>query len=387
MTRLRSYPLSSILSSTLSSPWARRYGPWLVLLVAAAAYYPRFIYAPAGMDLYAQAAACLLKGQMLETCDPLFTYPPIFAFIVLPLEPLPAWLRDVVWYFITLAATVGLFRLSEMVATNALAAPLTAAEQRWVRLIVLLLSLKLILAVFENQAYDALVVLFVVAGLAALVSGRALESGAGLGFAAALKATPLIFLPYLLWKRHFAAAAAFIVVFAVASYLPDLFFTPAGAAHGYFNSWLREVAGASFGIDPGAAKVEFWRGANLLNHSLRGAVSLNIDERTQHALHRAVLAAVDGVFVVFVGALLMLSPRHKQSIAIDGSLLLVSMLMLSPMTSQSHYVALVLPYMTLVTLQFRDERTANLGRAVLAASFVLVTLTTTAFWCSARWCC
>jgi hypothetical protein len=75
-----------------------------------------------------------------------------------------------------------------------------------------------------------------------------------------------------------------------------------------------------------------------------------------------------------VGTLIALSPRRPQSVAIDGSLLLIAMLMLSPMTSRSHYVALLLPYMTLVALNLRDARTAALGRALLAASFALVTL-------------
>ena len=119
----------------------------------------------------------------------------------------------------------------------------------------------------------------------------------------------------------------------------------------------------------------FWTGSNVLNHSLRGAVSLNIDEMTQHALHHAVLYAVDGAFVVVVATLIVLTPRGKPSIALDGSLLLISMLMLSPMTSRSHYVVLLLPYMTLLALAFRDDWTAKLGYAVLALSFVLVTLT------------
>jgi uncharacterized membrane protein YhaH (DUF805 family) len=50
------------------------------------------------------------------------------------------------------------------------------------------------------------------------------------------------------------------------------------------------------------------------------------------------------------------------------------MLMLSPMTSRSHYVALLLPYMTLLAHSWRDQRSAGLGRAVLALSFTLVTL-------------
>lgn len=176
-----------------------------------------------------------------------------------------------------------------------------------------------------------------------------------------------------MWKRHFVAAAAFAVVFVAASYLPELLFTPAGAAHGYFNTWLHEVVDAS--LDPGSAGPAFWTGANLLNHSLHGAVSLQIDETTQRALHHAVLYAVDAAFVAVVATLLVLSPRGRRSIAIDGSLLLISMLMLSPMTSRSHYVALLLPYMTLLTLNFHDQRTQTFGRCVLAASFVLITLT------------
>jgi hypothetical protein len=50
------------------------------------------------------------------------------------------------------------------------------------------------------------------------------------------------------------------------------------------------------------------------------------------------------------------------------------MLMLSPMTSRSHYVALLLPYMTLLACNWRDQRTGTLGRAVLLVSFALVTL-------------
>jgi len=212
------------------------------------------------------------------------------------------------------------------------------AELFWLRLFALLLSAKLILAVFENQAYDALVLVAVLIGLFALSADRPLAAGAGLALAAALKATPLIFLPYLLWKRYFAAAAAFVLVYALASLLPDLLFAPAGGP-GYFSTWLGEVAGPSLGINPVGAPFAFWDGANILNHSLRGAVSLNVDEAHHRSLFEAALAFADGCFVVLVGTLLAVSPRRPQAIAIDGSLLLIAMLMLSPMTSRSHYVA------------------------------------------------
>jgi Glycosyltransferase family 87 len=351
----------------------RRYRIELAVALAAAAYYPRFIKLPAGMETFPRAAACLWQGQMLQVCDPGFTYPPFFAFLMLPFAPMPMWLRDLVWYAVTLAATIGAFKISEVITGKALATPLKRAELSWLRFFTLLLSAKLILAVFENQAYDALVVVAVLVGLAGLSGERPVIAGAGLALAAALKATPLIFLPYLLWKRYFAAAAAFVVVYATASLLPDILFTPAGAA-GYFATWLREVAGPSLGLDPTGAPFAFWHSANVLNHSLHGAVALNIDEGGQRDLFETVLAAADGCFIAVVGALVARSPQRPESIAIDGSLLLIAMLMLSPMTSRSHYAALLLPYMTLVALNLRDAHTANLGRAVLGISFILVTL-------------
>jgi hypothetical protein len=189
--------------------------------------------------------------------------------------------RLVAWYVVTLAATIGSFKLSESIARKTLTAPLDHAELCWLRFFALLLSAKLILAVFENQAYDALVVMAVLLGLAALSEGRAFAAGASLALAAALKATPLIFLPYLLWKRHFTAAAIFGVVYALASLLPDILFAPAYSDayfSTYFSTWLYQVAGPALGINPAGAPFAFWDGANILNHSLRGAISLNIDE-------------------------------------------------------------------------------------------------------------
>jgi hypothetical protein len=239
-----------------------RYVAFLLMIVAAAAYYPRFVKLPAGMETYPQAASCLWYGQVLQVCDPGFTYPPFFALVMLPFAPMPPWLRDLVWYGVTLAATLGAFKLSEVLACQSLPAPLKRAELFWLRFFVLLLSAKLILAVFENQAYDALVLVAVLLGLSALSGDRPLTAGASLALAAALKATPLIFLPYLLWKRYFVAAAAFALVYATASILPDIFFAPAGSP-GYFSTWLGEVAGPALGIDPAGAPFAFWDGANI----------------------------------------------------------------------------------------------------------------------------
>jgi Glycosyltransferase family 87 len=362
-------------ANLLMKQWFDRHGFWVVLFFCCLAYYPRFVASSgAGMTLYPQAGRCILDSQILQKCAVLFTYPPAFAFIMIPLAPMPMWLRLMIWYVITVAAAVGSFKLSERLAARLFATPPSARELIWVRVIAVILSLKFVLAVLENEAYDAFSLVFIMLGLAGLADGREKAGGAALGFAAAVKATPLVFLPYLLVKKRFVAAAAFTAAMLLVSYLPDIFFSPAGAPAGYFRTWLHEVADASL-YDPKAAKLVFWSGANLLNHSLRGAVSLQIDEVKHQELHHLVLYGLYLVFGVLVAAMIMLRKAERDQIALDGSILLIAMLMLSPMTSRSHYVVLILPYMTLTMVMLRDQVTRGLGIAVMATSFFFLTVT------------
>ena len=86
-----------------------------------------------------------------------------------------------------------------------------------------------------------------------------------------------------------------------------------------------------------------------------------------------ILVAIDGVFGLAVAALLLISPRDKKYAAIDGAVLLIAMLALSPMTSRYHFV-LVLPAVVLVVAAvINDRRMRVYGSVVLAASFMLLT--------------
>jgi hypothetical protein len=55
------------------------------------------------------------------------------------------------------------------------------------------ISLKFILAVYEDQAYDLLVLPLILSGILALTDRRDVMAGATLAVAAALKITPLLF--------------------------------------------------------------------------------------------------------------------------------------------------------------------------------------------------
>jgi hypothetical protein len=176
--------------------------------------------------------------------------------------------------------------------------------------------LKFILAVYENQAYDLLSLPIILSGILALTDGRDVSGAIWLAAAAALKVTPLIFLPYLLFKGRIAAAGVFVIAFAVISFLPDFFFHPDGAAHGYFLTWIREVAVPGLFNDASATKLAFWDGANPYNLSLRGAVALAIDGTTYDFLFW--LRAVQIAFIVAVAAL-FIARRRKKAVPLEGA--------------------------------------------------------------------
>jgi hypothetical protein len=346
-----------------------RVGPWLGFCVAAAAYYPRFALRP-GLSLYTQAAGCLTHLQTITDCALAFTYPPIFAFVMIPFLALPHVAQTVIWYLISLGCVVLACRIAEAIAVRLIPGPWSQRDLAWLRVLSVLLGLKFILAVLENEAYDLLVLPVLLAGVLALVEGYAVWAGVALAAAAALKVTPLLFLPYLLLRRQFVAAGVFVVALGVLSILPDLFFTPAGAPHGYLVAWLHDIGAASL-LERGATvKLPFWDGPNPYNLSLRGALARMVDGTPWQAHFFVLLRATQLVFAGLIGILILISLRLKALIPVDACLLIIAMLMLSPMTSRSHFVNLLLPFFVLVAAWLKDRHTPRLGATVLVLSFI-----------------
>ncbi|MBI5688412.1 MAG: DUF2029 domain-containing protein [Verrucomicrobia bacterium] len=353
----------------------RRYKVVMLLMVIAVAYFPRFASRPDGMALYPLGAEALLHGKVLEAAAQGFTYPPLFAFVMIPFVPMPMWLRNVVWYAVLVGATWLSFRLCERLTAGSFPDLAQGRRMVWLRVLAVVLSLKFMLAVLENQAYDVVVFLCVLSGLWGMQVGRNVRAAAGFALAAALKATPLLFLPYLLLRRRVKLCLLCVVFYAGLSFLPDAFFTPHGAPHGYFVTWVRDLAVGSVRSKPAEAQTRHWEQANLLNQSLRGMVYSAVSQPDGALSRRNVLLAVYLVFGLVVFVLLLRSAGTPHALLLDGSLVLISMLMLSPQSSKSSFVALMLPYMVLSACVLLEPRSRWIGGSVLAVSFALTSLT------------
>jgi hypothetical protein len=243
--------------------------------------------------------------------------------------------------------------------------------------VTIIVSIKFVLAVFEWQAYDTLTYFIVLAGLWAIVVNRALWGAVLLAFATAIKATPLVFLPYLVVKRRFLATGLFIVVFVALWLLPDAYWALKNMRPHYLETWLQQIAGPALANDanPDALFWTSWAGANILNHSFSGMVARLVVDTSFAAQGKAILYALCAVYIAVVGLLLLRSRWRDDFAAIDGSILVISMLMLSPMTSRYHYILLILPYMTVVGLAVRDSSLRIASIVTVVASFIFGTAT------------
>lgn len=365
------------------TPTFNRRALWIAAAVAIAAYYPRFIKDAGGLQVYPAAAACMLRGETPLHCTSSvfaspFAYPPFFALLSAPLVAMPVWLQEAFWYVVLIGTLFGSLRLCEVLGRRMFPGEWTERELAQFRILSFVLSLKFVLAVLENQAFDSISLIFILLSLLALVSQRSILAGASLGFATALKITPILFLPYLLIKRRYASAVAFVVALAFLTLLPDILLPPKESSHAVV--WLREVVIAPFYKDADTLYPTFWLSNSPMNQSLRGMLARVTSGGIQHDIvdspgFNVLLRTVMGLYVLGVGAIILKSLRHDRLIALDGGLLIVSALLLSPVSSQSHFVGLMLPYSMLAAVLIKNHPTRVLVAAFLLTSYVLTTAT------------
>ncbi|MHC4548178.1 MAG: glycosyltransferase family 87 protein [Planctomycetota bacterium] len=336
------------------------------------------------LAVYVLAAERMVRGEAVYRPEPSpFTYPPFFALPFVPLAPLAAPAQRVAWYLINLAALVAIVS----VLRRLLAPMLGASPRRFVFwLLVLLLAVWHLAPVFENQSHDLLVLLPL--GLALAARGGA-AAGLWTGLASACKATPLLFAPVFLWQRRFAAALLLLVCAALFTGLPDLFF-PRAEGGSWAVSWWRTFGGEGARVGEAAAAPAAWAGWNRLNQSLSGtvhrlgtSVDSPLDASVAH-LDRTVLRLVVVAAQLAVLALVACAtrrvarPRPERRLG-EGGAVVCGMVLLSPMSSKSHFCVLLLPLAYCVADQLYRKRDPVVC-ALLGVVFVSGLLTAKSLW-------
>ncbi len=335
----------------------RRHATAILLLIGVALYYFRFSLHPDGMTLYPKAAACMLNGLPIGSCSSGFTYPPLFGFTMIPFVFLPMWLRNVLWYAVLIGCTCGSFRLAESLVCESLGIQFDQQELTRFRFVSLALVLNFVLADLENQAYDVLVLFCLLVGLTGLTREKPVWSVIGFGLGAALKATPLLFFPYILFRYGWKLFILCVLCYFTVSLLPDLFLSVEDGLTTYYGNWIRQVALQPFFPGDSGGMGRFWEGENNLNQSLRSFVyRITLGMHIQEYFI-PVLYGVYGLCLLYMLWVFSRSVKLQNHVVLDGSLLIIGMLLLSPMSSKSHFVVLMLPFMMMTAYIMTDPRT------------------------------
>jgi alpha-1,2-mannosyltransferase len=164
------------------------------------------------LQVYRAGGEAVLRGTRLYDggilLDLPFVYPPFAAVVFAPLTVLPVAVLKVLWTVLNLALVVFVARRSVVVMGMPLGAAPTAL------LVAVVLALDPVRTTLYLGQINVVLLALVLADLTGRRSSR--WRGVGVGLAAAVKLTPLIFVAYLLLVGRLRAAATAMLTFAAA---------------------------------------------------------------------------------------------------------------------------------------------------------------------------
>jgi alpha-1,2-mannosyltransferase len=279
----------------------------------------------------------------------LFTYPPVAALLFWPTSHLSVFAGQILWNAVNLLALLALIALSFAAARSR-----RLASSDWRAALLLLTPVALLLYPVRSDLalgqINVLLVLMILADLTTGLSwrGHSFPHGVLVGLAAAVKLTPLVFIPYLVVSRQWRAARNATLTFVIAT-------------------------GALFAVSPHASWSYFTEDAFDVK---RVGNSLAVGNQALHAaIIRAHLSPAPMLFglveaVVLCGGMAIAAVAYRHSSRLLAVLVCAATgLMLSPIAWLHHYVWIV---PALLWLAVGEDRPAKGGWWALAAALVFV---------------
>jgi hypothetical protein len=345
--------------------------------------------------VYVQAAGRLAAGGHLYKPAEGYLYPPFMAWAALPFTHLPAGLGRWLWLGINLACLAGLFRWGWQLAGGPRLQGAGAAG--WPEHAACLLGAVGALPHLHNclahQQTDVVIAALLVGGCLLWARERSLLAATAFGLAAACKCTALLWAPYLLYRGRPVAAAWVVALALGVNLLPDL-----THAHPQGRPWVREYA--EWFLRPMTRAEHMagtWGSELIYNQSLAGAgqrwlcttwecqadrctVTARADGASPGALRRAVYGAdltlLLLVLLVAGRPFRSLAPAEQGTVpkaALEGGVVLLLMLLLSPMSSKAHFGVLLVPGFCLARAALDEVRRGKkTGRLYLACALLAV---------------
>ena len=356
-------------------------------------------------DVYIRAANHLCAGQTIYDPHDGYAYPPFMAFLSIPFTYLPPLGSRAVFYLVNVLCLAVMVRSAWRVAGGGELEGAAATDKREhvIFLLGLACAFRYSFDALAHQQTDLIVGALVLGGCFLLQRARAWSAATCFGLAAAMKCTPLLWALYLVWRRQGRAAAWLLAVACGANLLPDLV-NPSPHGGPWVGHWLAHYLLPMGGGEylPGT-----WHSAILYNQSLSGLGQrfLVLDWSTMlesvvranppgQGTVKALIYGGEFALLLFCGWALGWR-SHGESVplrpAVEYSVVIAMMLLLSPMSSKPHFCTLLLPAFCLARLGVMTRDRLQLGLVVAAIvvgtlsirGLVGVEFSTFMLWCGA----
>lgn len=343
------------------------------------------------IPVYVEAARRLITGEDIYQGLG-YAYPPFMAMLAIPFTLLPPIGIRIAFFALNALCAVAMVRAAWRIAVGTpIDDPQPWRREQWAILLFgLLCGGPYILNTFNVQQTDLLIGALLIGGCLQLLNGRQGSGGALIGLAAACKVTPLLFVPYLFFRRQWIAGFLVGAVALAVNLIPNLVSTPPQGGL-WLTHWITGSVVQGSEQTLGAVS---GRMGHLTNLSLSGTTHRVINTGLEFRAGRLDMVArpavgartVVAIFLATVAALLavslialLLAPRFAAPpglpppTAVEYGMVVCLMLLLSPMSSSAHFNILVLPGFCLARLALATRDRMLWGAMALAGVMFALT--------------
>ena len=334
------------------------------------------------LELYNQAAITMVHSDSPEGVAAM-AYPPLLVAMYIPFVEMSDFMQRIAMLGAMACFLVFMFSTIQTLVVGKHTFKKTAMYWCLVALIVG----RYVVSPIENYSHDLLVAALVILAVRCWANQKEKRGGVAIGIAAACKATPLLFLPFLLLQRRWNAALFMSIAVVIAFFLPDFLFPrDSGTWTGY---WFSLVL-SSLHLFEGTNGVVHWSTWNQLNQSISGTIERLFSfpaDPNKDAIDVSILTLSPSTIsyitgfarVLILGVLFSAFYKPSNTPLVyrrfcEGALLVCAMLLLSPMSSKAHFFLLLLPASVMVRYYMWEKRDWILS-GIFITMFLYGTLT------------
>lgn len=295
-----------------------------------------------------------------------FIYPPLSAILL----ALPSWFGKIPLYL-----SLSILNSAAWAITSQLSNAMTGSKKipaAWLAALPGFATITFVFDMYDLGQPNLVLLAMMLLGFWWMQKDRPWLGGSMFALATAIKVFPIAVLPYLIWRRHWAASASMIICTLLLLYVVPAPFRGFERNAAEVKTWYTEMVGSSSEKGFGQRDEQNWSWVNqsiiAMTHRLvrpidyfqddpkRGSATMNVIDVSYKTANLIVLAVSGLIGLGFIWSLLPRSKLTPRSRAEELGVLFCLMTVASPLARQYYFMWLFLPLTVLMHRAADDPR-------------------------------